>query len=291
MNLSIDVHMFTFVSSIISNLCIHFSYKYHQSYPSMYLQTLLDGYDELFSLVQQPQDNNLMLLSMQVLEQEGVLTPRSLVEEGGLTPLDQERPHSSTGHKESLSQTGGLLRPHTSAGVVSFSETISTHAIPRIISHTNGNKGSIHSNSKINSNNSRIISRSNSGLDNKKVVESLQKSATADMDDHKDDHHDDRSTKRQSSSPIDIKFDDLSVVDSYSINSPRAIFLAGCLQSKIPPITIALLRKRISSSINLAHMGIGNNIYSSLSVVIQLNCVKLSIYTIKYICICIYRYL
>lgn len=288
MNLSIDVHMFTFVSSIISNLCIHFSYKYHQSYPSMYLQTLLDGYDELFSLVQQPQDNNLMLLSMQVLEQEGVLTPRSLVEEGGLTPLDQERPHSSTGHKESLSQTGGLLRPHTSAGVVSFSETISTHAIPRIISHTNGNKGSIHSNSKINSNNSRIISRSNSGLDNKKVVESLQKSATADMDDHiddhKDDHHDDRSTKRQSSSPIDIKFDDLSVVDSYSTNSPRAIFLAGCLQSKIPPITIALLRKRISSSINLAHMGIGNNIYASLSVVIQLNCV----YKIKYICI--YRY-
>lgn len=277
MNLSIDVHMFTFVSSIISNLCIHFSYKYHQSYPSMYLQTLLDGYDELFSLVQQPQDNNLMLLSMQVLEQEGVLTPRSLVEEGGLTPLDQERPHSSTGHKESLSQTGGLLRPHTSAGVVSFSETISTHAIPRIISHTNGNKGSIHSNSKINSNNSRIISRSNSGLNNKKDVESLdkrkgslQKNATADTDDHHDDHiddhndehHDDRSTKRQSSSPIDIKFDDLSVVDSYSINSPRAIFLAGCLQSKIPPITIALLRKRISSSINLAHMGIGNNIYS-----------------------------
>lgn len=277
MNLSIDVHMFTFVSSIISNLCIHFSYKYHQSYPSMYLQTLLDGYDELFSLVQQPQDNNLMLLSMQVLEQEGVLTPRSLVEEGGLTPLDQERPHSSTGHKESLSQTGGLLRPHTSAGVVSFSETISTHAIPCIISHTNGNKGSIHSNSKINSNNSRIISRSNSGLNNKKDVESLdkrkgslQKNATADTDDHHDDHiddhndehHDDRSTKRQSSSPIDIKFDDLSVVDSYSINSPRAIFLAGCLQSKIPPITIALLRKRISSSINLAHMGIGNNIYS-----------------------------
>ena len=284
--------MSTFVSSIISNLCIHFSYKYHQSYPSMYLQTLLDGYDELFSLVQQPQDNNLMLLSMQILEEEGVLTPRSLVQEGGLTPLDQERPHSSTGHKESLSQTGGLLRPHTSAGVVSFSETISTHAIPSIISHTNGNKGSIHSNSKINSNNSRIISRSNSGLNNKKDVKSLdkrkgslQKNATADMDDHiddhKDEHHDDRSTKRQSSSPIDIKFDDLSVVDSYSINSPRAIFLAGCLQSKIPPITIALLRKRISSSINLAHMGIGNNIYSSLSVVIQLNCVKLSLYKIK----------
>lgn len=225
-----------------------------------------------------------MLLSMQILEEEGVLTPRSLVQEGGLTPLDQERPHSSTGHKESLSQTGGLLRPHTSAGVVSFSETISTHAIPSIISHTNGNKGSIHSNSKINSNNSRIISRSSSGLNNKKDVESLdkrkgslQKNATADMDDHiddhKDEHHDDRSTKRQSSSPIDIKFDDLSVVDSYSINSPRAIFLAGCLQSKIPPITIALLRKRISSSINLAHMGIGNNIYVSLSVVIQLNCV------------------
>lgn len=268
MNLSIDVHMSTFVSSIISNLSIHFSYQYHQSYPSMYLQTLLDGYDELFSLVQQPQDNNLMLLSMQILEEEGVLTPRSLVEEGGLTPLDQERPHSSTGRKESLSQTGGLLRPHTSAGIVSFNETISTHAIPRIIPHTNGNKGSIHSNSKINSNNSRIISRSSSGVNNKKDVESLdkrkgslQKNDTADIDDHKDEHHDDRSTKRQSSSPIDIKFDDLSVVDSYSINSPRAIFLAGCLQSKIPPITIALLRKRISSSINLAHMGIGNNIY------------------------------
>lgn len=234
-----------------------------------------------------------MLLSMRILEEEGVLTPRSLVEEGALIPLDQERPHSSMGHKESLSQTGGLLRPHTSAGVVSFSETISTHAMPSIISHTNGNKGSMHSDSKINSNNSRSSSRSSSGVNVMKDVESfldkrkgsLQKNATTDIDDHQDD----RSTKRQSSSPIDIKFDDLSVVDSYSINSPRAIFLAGCLQSKIPPITIALLRKRISSSINLAHMGIGNKFNALLSGVIQLNCVKLSVYNIKYICI--YRYL
>lgn len=231
-----------------------------------------------------------MLLSMRILEEEGVLTPRTLVEEGALIPLVQERPHSSTGNKGSLSQTGGLLRPHTSAGVVSFSETISTDTMPSIISHTNG-KGSVHSNSNINSNSSR----GSSGVNVTKDVESfldkrkgsLQKNSTADIDDHEDKnqdgHQDNRSTKRQSSSPIDVKFDDLSVVDSYSINSPRAIFLAGCLQSKIPPITIAILRKRISSSINLAHMGIGNKFYASLSGVLQLNCVKISVYKINYI--------
>jgi hypothetical protein len=45
---------------------------------------------------------------------------------------------------------------------------------------------------------------------------------------------------------------------TYNPASPRAIFLAGCLKHGLPPRAHVLLRKRISSSINLAHIGIGN---------------------------------
>jgi hypothetical protein len=54
--------------------------------------------------------------------------------------------------------------------------------------------------------------------------------------------------------------EDTSLVPSYNIASPRAIFLTGCLKESIPPITVALLRKRISPIINLAHMGLGDKV-------------------------------
>ncbi len=46
----------------------------------------------------------------------------------------------------------------------------------------------------------------------------------------------------------------------YNPESPRAIFLAGCVQQRIPPRSIAMLRKRFSPKLNLAHMSIGNSI-------------------------------
>jgi Ran GTPase-activating protein (RanGAP) involved in mRNA processing and transport len=52
---------------------------------------------------------------------------------------------------------------------------------------------------------------------------------------------------------------------SYRTQSPRAIFINGCLKNKIPPITIALVRRNLTSTINLAHMGIGDKIAGILA--------------------------
>jgi hypothetical protein len=52
---------------------------------------------------------------------------------------------------------------------------------------------------------------------------------------------------------------------TYRTQSPRAIFINGCLKNKIPPITIALVRRNLTSTINLAHMGIGDKIASILA--------------------------
>eukprot|EP01038_Epipyxis_sp_PR26KG_P009185 gene9185-12389_t len=46
---------------------------------------------------------------------------------------------------------------------------------------------------------------------------------------------------------------------TYTVNSPRAVFLTGCLKRGLPPVTSALLRRRITSKINLSHMTIGND--------------------------------
>jgi len=45
---------------------------------------------------------------------------------------------------------------------------------------------------------------------------------------------------------------------TFNQGSPRAIFLSGCLKLGIPPLTASILRKKINSTMNLAHMGIGN---------------------------------
>lgn len=45
---------------------------------------------------------------------------------------------------------------------------------------------------------------------------------------------------------------------SYHPASPRAIFLAGCLREGLPPRAAAMLRKRISPVLNLAHLGLGD---------------------------------
>jgi hypothetical protein len=54
--------------------------------------------------------------------------------------------------------------------------------------------------------------------------------------------------------------EDAATEFSYRTQSPRAIFINGCLKNKIPPITIALVRRNLTSTINLAHMGIGDKI-------------------------------
>lgn len=59
--------------------------------------------------------------------------------------------------------------------------------------------------------------------------------------------------------------EDAATEFSYRTQSPRAIFINGCLKNKIPPITIALVRRNLTSTINLAHMGIGDKIAEILA--------------------------
>ena len=59
--------------------------------------------------------------------------------------------------------------------------------------------------------------------------------------------------------------EDAATAFSYRTQSPRAIFINGCLKNKIPPITIALVRRNLTSTINLAHMGIGDKIAGILA--------------------------
>jgi hypothetical protein len=63
----------------------------------------------------------------------------------------------------------------------------------------------------------------------------------------------------------DHSYKDPKMVSSYTPASPRAIFLAGCLRHGLPPRAHVLLRKRISTSINLAHIGIGNQMAKVLA--------------------------
>ena len=47
---------------------------------------------------------------------------------------------------------------------------------------------------------------------------------------------------------------------TFAPNSPRAQFLVGCLSANVPPLTVGLLRRRISNTINLAHMTLGDKL-------------------------------
>ena len=58
----------------------------------------------------------------------------------------------------------------------------------------------------------------------------------------------------------DMSYKDNSLESTYGVASPRAIFLSGCLRHNIPPVTTALIRKKLSPVINLAHMLLGNKL-------------------------------
>lgn len=61
------------------------------------------------------------------------------------------------------------------------------------------------------------------------------------------------------------EYSDDEEADTYNPESPRAIFLAGCVRYRIPPRSVAILRKRLSPKLNLAHMSIGDQIAIILS--------------------------
>lgn len=79
-------------------------------------------------------------------------------------------------------------------------------------------------------------------------------------------HNNSRLMKMIHDNDINMNDDDMiSLHSTYNPLSPRAIFINGCLKNNIPPITIALVRRNLTSTINLAHMGIGDKIAVILS--------------------------
>lgn len=52
---------------------------------------------------------------------------------------------------------------------------------------------------------------------------------------------------------------------SYRPKSPRATFLLGCLKGNLPPRSLAMLRNHMTTTLNLAHIGLGEKIAFILS--------------------------
>jgi len=52
----------------------------------------------------------------------------------------------------------------------------------------------------------------------------------------------------------------LEMFSTYEPQSPRAIFLVGCLRNNIPPRTAAVIRDKISNRMNLSHLGLGDTL-------------------------------
>jgi len=76
----------------------------------------------------------------------------------------------------------------------------------------------------------------------------------------------------------DSEFQTDASLATYAPNSPRAKFLAGCLKFNLPPRSLAILRHRYTSILNLEHHGLGDKFgllfaqsFASLPVVRVLN--------------------
>ena len=94
--------------------------------------------------------------------------------------------------------------------------------------------------------------------DKMSAVPNLELSDTVMVESEESDHHiqDDL---------IDFDEHRIDSMESYSSNSPRAHFILGCIEQNIPPRAVALLRKHISSKLNIAHMGLGDKVGILLS--------------------------
>eukprot|EP01035_Chromulina_nebulosa_P020409 gene20409-26486_t len=60
----------------------------------------------------------------------------------------------------------------------------------------------------------------------------------------------------------DLSFDgsDINTVSSYAPHSPRATYIIGLLRSHLPPRASILLRNKFTTELNLAHLGIGDQL-------------------------------
>ena len=148
------------------------------------------------------------------------------------------------------------------------------YAIPRnSLSHK---KGKVV---KVSLSNISVLSSDESYLNSLSNQRSLNNSTISDITGLEGEYEsndavaDDSSTKNRSSVLESVNIPELELnnvllddeafkneitLSTYSANSPRAKFLAGCIKCNLPPRALTLLRHRLTTVLNLEHFGLGD---------------------------------
>ena len=212
---------------------------YHETYQELAVQgkILLGGYDELHEITKQ-EEPTVMNYALDTLLADGVLTPR---EEQLQRQQDLVARSPTYRKKNELANLKSQLQLDISVDISRrLAKSSSTEDTLQVRFHDNE---SIESKASIDERDGH--DRLSPLKPNKRAVgAALKKLDIKDrtLDDDLDDYI----------------YEDQGGKSTYGLNSPRAIFLSGCLKYNLPPRTQVMIRKRISSTINLAHMGIGN---------------------------------
>lgn len=202
---------------------LKFQATYHQL--SSQADSLLGGFDTLHEVVKATEMNNVLVVAYNALEQEGVLTPREMRR----ARTAEARPTIKRGPKSAM-KPSERLKPLNLTPLhidVPADAPMTPPDAPNSVSSGHSVQ-SVQWNDVVDSQPTDIESS----------LHQRRTKASERLDDH--------------------SYDDISGELSYNLGSPRAIFLSGCLKHSLPPRAQVILRKRTSSTINLSHMGIGN---------------------------------
>jgi hypothetical protein len=259
--------------------------KFHETYHQLQNQgtILVGGYDELHEIVKENEEENILTISKKMLSLNGTLTPRdgSSQDRKNMIPRTQPRPKSSSAtsrprSRVPSSQSSPLigkkdLRSVSSSSISKIFNEIDLSASPKLhAGESTVGWGEKSERSEVPSpevmspltKDRRPSSAVLPGPMEKQYSQNSTASWTVDSKVEED---------ASFVEPLELsRLDDSSYVDTggdmaYNPASPRAVFLAGCLKHGLPPRAHVLLRKRISTSINLAHIGIGNQMAKVLA--------------------------
>lgn len=231
-------------------------------------KVLLGGYEELQGIIHQSAEDNVLNESVRVLENSGVLTPRgdnnfsssrnasfalnSVLEEsddvasffnrsdnGDLFGVQAEDSSSN----KMLNLRLGLSEVEDEKNGSNLDAKVISEKIPKIVA-----SGKLGQNIKAPSTPYSMLATASFPLLDTSLCSNSNGAGGSFSDNF-----------------VELYNSEDGIVSNYNVSSPRAVFLNGCLLHNIPPITISLIRKRISSTIDLAHMGIGNTVAQILA--------------------------
>lgn len=210
-------------------------------------ELLVGGYKELDTLISQPMEENVLAKSVADLKLAGVLTPRVSL---GNPPTRPELPSPMVGGVTGKGRKMGFYlvdddNEGTFLTKVGFSEDDDDQAdVEQCPSTTpfNNQLTAFDSVSELEGSTLTLPLGNVGGLGMGSLELSVDTAASLAQDE-----------------------EDEATAYTYRTQSPRAVFINGCLKNKIPPITIALVRRNLTSTINLNHMGIGDKIASILA--------------------------